>query len=33
VAEGQTGELTEARQHAEAALTEYVAALGEAEGE
>ena len=33
VAEGQTGELTEARRHAEAALTEYVAALGEAEGE
>jgi hypothetical protein len=33
VAEGQTGELTEARRHAETALAEYVAALGEAEGE
>ena len=33
VAEGRTGELTEARSLAEAALTEHIAALGEAERE
>jgi hypothetical protein len=33
VAEGRTGELTEARSQAEAALTEYIAGLTEAERE
>jgi len=33
VAKGRTGELTEARSQAETALTEYIAALAEAERE